>query len=147
MENGLEDLWRRENSDISEFTRYDKSSGTRSRIDRAYIDIKIENNTKIKHKMISFSDYYNALFIDILSSKTKIGKDLLHFNNALLQNKDFCSTATNLLSFLKRKQSNYSSLSDWWEYTKNKIKETARSFSKNSTTQGNNRISRLKKRL
>ena len=52
-----------------------------------------------------------------------------------------------LLSFLKTKQNNYYSLSDWWEYTKIKIKVTARRFSKNSTTQENIRISRLKKRL
>ena len=147
MENGLEDLWRRKNPGISEFTCYDRSSGTRSRIDRVYTDTKIANNTKINHKMISFSDHYNALLIDRLSSKTKIGKDLWYFNNSILQNKDFCSTTKSLLYFLRTKQSNYSSMSHWWEYTKSKIKETARRFSKNSTTQENIRISRLKKRL
>ena len=147
MENELEDLWRRENPDISELTRYNRSSGTRSSIDRVYTDIKIANNTKINHKMISFSDHHNALFIDRLSSKTKIGKDLWHFNNSILQNKDFCSTTKSLLSFLRTKQNNYSSISDWWKYTKSKIKETARSFPKNSTTQENTRISRLKKKL
>ena len=97
--------------------------------------------------MISFLDHYNSLLIDRLFSKTKTGKDLWHFNNTLLQNKEFCSTITNLLSFLKTKQDNYYSLSDWWEYTKIKIKVTAQRFSKNSTTQENIRISRLKKRL
>ena len=47
VENGLEDLWRRENADISEITHYNRSSGTRSRIDRAYTYIKIGKNTKI----------------------------------------------------------------------------------------------------
>ena len=37
---------------------------------------KIANNTKINHKMISFSDHYNTLFIDRFSFKTKIGKDM-----------------------------------------------------------------------
>ena len=101
MENGLEDLWKRENPDISEFTRYDRTSGTRSRIDRVYTDIKIANNTEINLKMISFSDHYNALIIDRFSSKTKIEKDLWHFNNSLIQNKDFCSTTKSLLSFFK----------------------------------------------
>ena len=78
MENELEDLWKRENPDISEFTRFDRSSGTRSRIDRVYTDIKIANNTEINHKMISFSDHYNALIVDRFSSKTKIEKDLWH---------------------------------------------------------------------
>ena len=58
LENRLEDLWRSENPDISEFTHYDRSSGTRSRIDRVYTNIKIANNTKIFHKTISFLDHY-----------------------------------------------------------------------------------------
>ena len=80
--------------------------------------------------MISFSDHYNDLFIDRLSSKTKFGKDVWHFNSCILRNKDFCSTTKNLLSFLKSKRSKYSSIIDWCEYTKCQIKENARSFSK-----------------
>ena len=104
MGNGPEDLWRGENLDCSEFTRYERPSDTRSRIGRVYTDIKIANNTKINHKMISFSDHYNALLIDRLFSKTKIGKDLWHFNSSILKNKDFCSTTKNLLFFLKTKR-------------------------------------------
>ena len=147
MDNGLEDLWRRENPDVSKFTRYDKSSGTKSRIDRIYTDKKIANNTKIIHKMISFSDHYNALFVDRIPSKTKIGKDLWLFNNSLLEKHDFCLTIKNLLAMLKTKRSNYSSTSEWWEDTKCKIKDNVRTFSKKSTKQENIRISRLKKRL
>ena len=76
LENGLEDLWRRENPDTSEFNGYNRSSGTRSRVDRAYTDLKIANNTRIDHKIISFCDHYNVLIIDRLSSKTKIRKCL-----------------------------------------------------------------------
>ena len=75
VDNGLEDLWRRENPDSSEFTRHNRSSGTRSRIDRVYTDIKFGSNTKINHTMISFTDHYNAIFIDRFPSKSKIGKD------------------------------------------------------------------------
>ena len=53
--NGLENLWRRENPDSSEFIRNDRSSGTRSRIDMAFTDIKI-------------ADYYNGEFS--LTTKT-----------------------------------------------------------------------------
>ena len=70
MDNGLKDLWRRENPDSSKFTPYDRSSGTRSRIDRVYTDIKMASNTKINHIMVSFTDYYNAIFIDRFPSKT-----------------------------------------------------------------------------
>ena len=40
-DNGLEDLRRRENPDSSEFTNYNRPSGTRSTIDRVYTDIKM----------------------------------------------------------------------------------------------------------
>ena len=70
MDNGLEDLWTRENPDSPEFIRYNKC-----RIDRVYTDIKIANNNKINHIMVSFTGHYNAISIDRLSSKTKIGID------------------------------------------------------------------------
>ena len=65
----------RESPDSSEFTHYDRSSGTRSGINRVYADIKFANNTKINHIMASFSDHYNAISHDRFPSKTKIGKD------------------------------------------------------------------------
>ena len=63
----------RENPDFSEFALYDRSSGTRSRIDRFYIDIKIASNNKINDIMVSFSYHYNAIFIYRFPSKTKTG--------------------------------------------------------------------------
>ena len=45
-----------------------------SRIDRVYTDIKIANNTKINHIIVSFANYFNANSIDRLPSKTKIEK-------------------------------------------------------------------------
>ena len=41
---------------------------------QGYTDIKIANNTKINHIMVSFTNHYNAISIDRLSSKTKIEK-------------------------------------------------------------------------
>ena len=74
VDNGLVDLSRRENPDYSEFTCYDRSSGTRSRIDRVYTDMKIASNTKIDHTLVPLNDHYNAIFIDRFSWQTKIGK-------------------------------------------------------------------------
>ena len=75
VDNGLEDLWRRENPDCSEFSRYDRSSVTRSRLDRVFTDIKIADKTKINHIMVFFTDHYNATSLDKFLSKTKIGND------------------------------------------------------------------------
>ena len=58
LDNGLEDLWRRESPGFSEFTHYDRYLGTRSRIDRAYTDVNVASNTKINHIMVSFTDHY-----------------------------------------------------------------------------------------
>ena len=130
VDNGLEDLWRRENPDSSEFTRYNRSSGTRSTIDRVYTDIKMASNTKINHIMVSFTDHYNAIFIDRFPSKTKIGKDSRYFNNSLLCKPEF-SLTTDFSFFIKNTKHNHSSASDWWENTKSSFKEDARTFSEN----------------
>ena len=75
VDNGPEGLWRRENPHSSEFIHCNRSSGTRSRIDRVYTDTKIDDNTKTNHIMVSFTDHYNAITLDRLPSKTTIGKD------------------------------------------------------------------------
>ena len=66
--------WRiyRENSDSSEITRYDRSSSTRSKIDRVYTDTKITSNTKIIHIMVSFTDHYNAILLTDFPQKLKL---------------------------------------------------------------------------
>ena len=97
VDNELDDLWRRENPDFSEFTRYDRSSGTRYRVDRIYTDIKAASNTKINHIVVSFTDHYNAIFIDRFSSQTKIGKDSWYFNNFPLCKPEFSSTTNTFL--------------------------------------------------
>ena len=66
VDNRLEDLCRRKNLDSLDFTNYDRSSGTRCKIDRVYTDTKIANNTNINHMMVSFTDHYNAIYLDRL---------------------------------------------------------------------------------
>ena len=74
VDNGLADLWIKQNPNSSKFTRYNRSSGTRSRMDRVYIDIKIANSLKINDIMLSFTNHYNAISLNRLSLKTKIVK-------------------------------------------------------------------------
>ena len=71
-----------------------------------YTDIKIANNTKINRIMLSFTDYYNAISIDRLPSKTKIGKDSLYFNNSLLCNPEVSSATKTFLFLLKTYKKN-----------------------------------------
>ena len=55
VDNGLKNLWTKENPDSSEFTLYNRSSGTRSTIDRVYTDTKVASNTKINHIKVCFA--------------------------------------------------------------------------------------------
>ena len=108
LNNGLEDLWRREDPDSSE-----RSSGTRSRTVRVYTDIKAANNFKINHIMASFTDYYTAIYLDRILSETKFGRELWYFNNYFLCKLEFSSITKNLLFLLKSKKNN-SLTSSWW---------------------------------
>ena len=56
------------------------------------------SNTKINLIMVSFTDHYNAIFIDRFPSKTKIGKDSWYFNNSLLCKPEFSLTTKTFFS-------------------------------------------------
>ena len=116
-----------------------------SRIDRVYTDIRIANNTKINHIMVSFTYNYNAISIDRFPSRTKTGEDSWCFNNSLLCKARFSSATKTFLFSLERQKNNKQPLfqqSDWWKYIKSPFKENAKIFSKNSTNQENNTISK-----
>ena len=89
------------------------------------------SNAKINHIMVSFTDHYNAIFIDRFPSKTKIGKDSWYFNNSPLCKPEFSLTA-DFSFFIKNTKHNHSSASGWWENTKSSFKEDARTFPENS---------------
>ena len=134
MDNGLEDLWRRENPHspamISPFARI------QDRQISVYTDIKICNNTNINHIMVLFADHYNAISVDRLPSKLKLGKIRGTLIIFLYVNPN-SSQLQRLFFFIKNTINNHSSASDWREYTWSDFKENAKIFSKNSTAQEN----------
>ena len=111
VDNGLKDLWRRDNPDFSEFTCYSRSSGTSSRIHRVYTDVKIASNTKITRIMVSFIDHYNAIFIDRLPSQIKIGREKIRGTLIILFYASLSSPQLKRLLLLKTQKS-HSSASD-----------------------------------
>ena len=73
VDNGLEDLGEgRTQIPLSSPATIGSLQG--STIDWVYTDIKIANNIKINHIMVSFTNNYNAISIERLPSKTKIEK-------------------------------------------------------------------------
>ena len=111
VDNGLKDLWRRDNPDFPEFTCYSRSSGTSSRIDRVYTDVKIASNTNINRIMVSFTDHYNAIFIDRLPSQIKIGREKIRGTLIILFYASLSSPQLQRL-FLLKTQKSHSSASD-----------------------------------
>ena len=63
-----------------------------------------------------------------------------YFNNSFLRKPEFDSATKTFLFLSKKQKNNHFSASDWWEETNVR----ARTFSKNSTTQENIKILRLK---
>ena len=51
--------------------------------------------------MVSLTDHYSAISIDIFLSKTKIVKGSWHFNNSLLCKPEFSSATKTFLFFIK----------------------------------------------
>ena len=86
--------------------------------------------------MVSFTDHYNTISIDRLSSKTKIGNDSWKrfIKIILLCNPEFFST-TRTSFFIKNTKNNHSSAGEWREYTKYCFKENAKILSKKPTIQ------------
>ena len=58
-------------------------------------------HTRINHTMLSFTDHYNAIFIDRFHSKTKIGKDSWYFNNSFLCKPESSLTTKTFFVLLK----------------------------------------------
>ena len=81
----------------------------RQGIERVYTDINIANNNKINHIMVSFTDHYNAIYIDRLYSKTKIGNDSSkRFMKIILLCKPNFSSTTRTSFFIKNAKNNHS---------------------------------------
>ena len=120
---------RRKKQDSSEFTGYDRSSGTRSRLDRVYTAIKIASSGKIYCIMVSFIGHYNAISIDRLPSKTKIEKIYGTLTILFYGSPNFTQLQIKCF-FIKNTKNKYSSASDWWKNTNSCLKRMQGHFLK-----------------
>ena len=92
--------------------------------------------------MVSFTDDYNAT---LLTDPQKLKLEKIHDTLIFLFYVSPSSPPLQrLFFFIKNTKNNLSSASDWWEYAKSCFKESAKIFSKHSTTQENITILRIK---
>ena len=115
VDNGLENLWRMENPDSSEFSYYDRSSGTRFRIDRVYTDMKMLAIPRLITKwhpllivirLILLTDFPQKHKLEKMNG-TLIGQILFHVSPIFPKLKRICL-------FNKSTKKHYSSASDGW---------------------------------
>ena len=79
--------------------------------------------------MVSFTDHYNATFIDRFLSKIKIGKDSWYLNNSLLCKTEFSSTSKTYCFLLETQKTTTLQQVESWKSTKSSFTEDARTVS------------------
>ena len=129
VDNGLEDLWRRENPDSPEFTCYDRSFGQNPG----------QTGSVLIYKLITIprliKSWYPLLIIIILFLMTDSPQRLKQkkkIHGALIILFYVSPSSPKLqrlfFFFIRNTKHNHSSAGNWWEYTKSFFKENTNIF-------------------
>ena len=143
----LEDHWRLQNPNEKLYTHYHGRTDTFARIDRAYTDVRLRPNIKIKHVINSFSDHYNAVLLEKRNHNLKIGRGYWILNNALLENVDYKNAITQLWHNWKSQKHCFQSVSQWWENGKKHVKDFTKLYTRAATEKQKKQKTSLERRL
>ena len=128
----LVDVWRNLHPGSREFTWFNSSFSSGSRLDKFLVSRELLSpvvECNISPRPISDHDFVSLVF-DIPTG-IKRGPGVWNFNNSLLKDKDFCTTIEKLIDCHLRFLPSFASLQDWWEFLKLSIKEESIAFSRN----------------
>ena len=128
----LVDVWRNLHPGSREFTWFNSSFSSGSRLDKFLVSRELLSpvvECNISPRPISDHDFVSLVF-DIPTG-VKRGPGVWNFNNSLLKDKDFCTTIKKLIDCHLRFLPSFASLQDWWEFLKLSIKEESIAFSHN----------------
>ena len=128
----LVDVWRNLHPGSREFTWFNSSFSSGSRLDKFLVSRELLSpvvECNISPRPISDHDFVSLVF-DIPTG-IKRGPGVWNFNNSLLKDKDFCTTIEKLIDCHLRFLPSFASLQDWWEFLKLSIKEESIAFSHN----------------
>ena len=79
------------------------------------------------------TDHYNAPQITITFDKITRGKGVWIFNNNLLQDNEYVKLITETLADQTNAKRHYRDIADWWENTKQTIKQQKVKYAKAKT--------------
>ena len=128
----LVDVWRNLHPGSREFTWFNSSFSSGSRLDKFLVSRELLSpvvECNISPRPISDHDFVSLVF-DIPTG-IKRGPGVWNFNNSLLKDKDFCTTIKKFIDCHLRFLPSFASLQDWWEFLKLSIKEESIAFSHN----------------
>ena len=128
----LVDVWRNLHPGSREFTWFNSSFSSGSRLDKFLVSRELLSpvvECNISPRPISDHDFVSLVF-DIPTG-VKRGPGVWTFNNSLLKDKDFCTTIEKFIDCHLRFLPSFASLQDWWEFLKLSIKEESIAFSHN----------------
>ena len=128
----LVDVWRNLHPGSREFTWFNSSFSSGSRLDKFLVSRELLSpvmECNISPRPISDHDFVSLVF-DIPTG-IKRGPGVWNFNNSLLKDKDFCTTIEKFIDCHLRFLPSFASLQDWWEFLKLSIKEESIAFSHN----------------
>ena len=128
----LVDVWRNLHPGSREFTWFNSSFSSGSRLDKFLVSRELLSpvvECNISPRPTSDHDFVSLVF-DIPTG-VKRGPGVWTFNNSLLKDKDFCTTIEKFIDCHLRFLPSFASLQDWWEFLKLSIKEESIAFSHN----------------
>ena len=121
---------------------------TRTRLDRIYTSKSIGHHiTNAALIPTTMSDHYNAPQITITFDKITRGKGVWIFNNNLLQDNEYVKLITETIENQTNAKPLYHDITDWWENTKQTIKQKTVKYAKAKTKQEKKNETYLRKRL
>ena len=125
---GLSDIYRIFHPDSKGFT-FHSSNGTRSRIDRFYIDT-VNQVLTTSIEPFPMAPDHNLIVVDLAFGDLPRGRGPWKFNTALLKDSRFVENIEQFWSNWQSRKSAFPTLAEWWDAGKTEIRKIAIEHSK-----------------
>ena len=128
----LVDIWRHRHPNKKQFTWHCPHVGKdiRSRLDRFYASSQIcENLNEVVIEPFSWSDHETVIMEFSLPGQTQRGPGYWKLNTTLLKDQDYLNLVKDFWEGWRLKKSEFSSISQWWDFGKRRIQQISIWFS------------------
>ena len=139
----IEDIWRRRNPSIREYTW--SARGKKSRIDYFLTSISLNSQIKeIKHTFAPYTDH-DAVDISISTEELKRGRGIWKMNTSHLFDPQFKIEFTELWTNWQSRKHEYEDIKIWWDMGKRHIKTFSINFAQRAGQHRQNKLKEIEK--